>query len=193
MGTYKISVDPVPVREDRCLEPVARCLIRTLMVPKIYFEKSFPQIIVALLAGPKRTKRHVDIVAIDRAGTGDVHVVEIKNTLRAALNEGVNYIKTMPAHYKWVAYQGAGLMPEDHEAELELLSERPLLPESGMGRIGVIEVIRMADNILGANVKLNLGANIKLKAERFKIEKAGFENTVAAFVKRTKADIEFKG
>ena len=141
----------------------------------------------------KMHRRKADIVAIDRAGTGDVHVVEIKSDLSAALSEGVSYIKTIPAHYKWVAYQGAGLMPVDDKGEMALISEMILLPERGMGRIGVIEVVRMADNILGANIKLNLGANIKLKAERFKIEKADFENIVAAFVKRTKADIEFKG
>lgn len=189
MGTYKITVEPAPVREDRCFEPVAKCLMRMLMVPKIYFEKPFPLIpLVHMKHMHMKHKMHkgkADIVIVDRAGTGDVHVVEIESTLQVALNKGVSYIQAIPAQYKWVAYQGAGLMPEDHVAEQELLSERLLLPESGMGRIGVIEVVRMADN--------NLGANIKLKAERFRIEKADFDKTVMGFVKREKADIEFKG
>ena len=186
MGYYKVKEIPsvTTVREDRCFEPVAKCLMRMLMVPKIYFEKPFP-LIPLIHMKHKMHRGKVDIVIIDRAGTGDVHVVEIKSNLSAALSEGVNYIKTIPAHYKWVAYQGAGLMPVDHEAELELMSELPLLPESGMGRIGVIEVVRMTD--------LNLGARVRLQAERFKIEKPDFENVVAAFVKRSKADIEFKG
>jgi hypothetical protein len=192
------------VREERCLEPIAQCLIRTLVVPKIYFQRTWPP----LLGFERGEPRHqIDILAIDRAGTGDVHAVEVKLKLREALTTGVKAlrqeqatsqalrglgrqlgggaktVRQVPAHYLWVAYQGDGLNPEDDEAELMLLSETPLLPPSGMGRIGVIEVVRMAD--------LNLGAKIRLRAERF--QTPNLDRYVASFVRSEKADIEFKG
>jgi len=168
-----------PVREDRCLEPIAHCLIRTLVVPKIYFNRNWPP----FRGFERRPQTSIDVLAIDRAGTGDVHAVELKFTLREALTKGVKAVSQVPAHYLWVAYQGSGLNLEDGGAELMLLSETPLLPSSGMGRIGVIEVVSMVD--------LNLGAKIRLRAERFKTP--DLERNIASFVRREKADIEFKG
>lgn len=162
----------IPVRKERCYEPAARCLIRALIVPKIYFERIWPM----------SDHSQVDIVAVDRAGTGDIHVVEVCRTLSEALTKGVESIGKVPAHYRWVAFQGEGLLPHDEDAELKLLSEEPLLPESGMGRIGVIEVMRMGVN--------DLGANIKVKAERFRVEDIFM--SIEKFVNCEKADIEFR-
>ena len=160
------------VREERCYEPIARRLIRALMIPKIYFEGTWPV----------SDHSRIDIVAVDRAGTGDIHVVEVCRTLNEALTKGTDTIGNIPAHYRWVAFQGEGLLPQDEDAELKLLSQESLLPESGMGRIGVIEVVRMAGN--------DLGANIKVKAERFKVE--DIYKLIEEFVNHKEADIEFK-
>ncbi|MFH1562792.1 MAG: hypothetical protein ABIF11_05175 [Nitrospirota bacterium] len=161
-----------PVREERCYEPVARCLIRTLIVPNIYFEQTWPM----------SDHSQIDIVAVDRAGTGDVHVVKVCETLNEAITKGIETIGKVPAHYRWVAFQGEGFLPHDEDAEFKLLSEEPLLPESGMGRIGVIEIVRM--------VKNDLGANIKLKAERFRVK--DISGLIKDFVEHAEADIEFK-
>jgi hypothetical protein len=164
-----------PVSEERCWEPVAHCLMRALMLPKVYFGRVWPP--------PKDTRTaRVDVVAVDRDGTGDVHVVEVKRSLRVALSDGVKAIRDVPAQYRWVAYQGEGLLPPDDEAELAMLSEEPLLPETGMGRIGVIEVVRMSGG--------DLGANIRLKAERF--QPGDIDALVQEFQRREKPDIEFK-
>lgn len=162
----------IPVRKERCYEPAARCLIRALIVPKIYFERIWPM----------SDHSQIDIVAVDRAGIGDIHAVEVCRTLTEALTQGVESIGKVPAHYRWVAFQGEGLLPHDEDAELKLLSEEPLLPKSGMGRIGVIEVIRMTGN--------DLGANIKAKAERFRVKDISM--LIEEFVNHEKADIEFK-
>ncbi len=45
-------------------EAVARLFIRTLTVPQIFFEAAWPD-----------SDTHVDVLAIDRAGSGDLHVV----------------------------------------------------------------------------------------------------------------------
>jgi hypothetical protein len=149
--------------------------MRALMLPKVYFERTWPP--------PKGTHSFcVDVVAIDRDGTGDVHVVEIKRSLADALADGVHAIMDVPAHYRWVAYQGEGLRPFGMSAMLSLQSEKPLLPKKGMGRIGVIEVVRMAGG--------DLGANIRLKAERF--QPGDLDVLVQDFQRREKPDIEFK-
>ncbi len=121
-------------------------------------------------------------MAIDRDGTGDVHAVEIGRSLRDALSDGVRTIRDVPAQYRWVAYQGEGLLPPDERAELAMLSEKPLLPEAGMGRIGVMEVVRMSSG--------DLGARIRLKAERF--QPGNIDADIQAFLRQEKPDIEFK-
>ena len=162
------------MRRDRCLEPVGRALIRALIVPKIYFERTWPP------EGGRSAQ--MGVVAIDRAGTGDVHVVEIRRSLADALADGVSAVRDVPAQYRWVAYQGEGLMSPDARAELAMLSEKPLLPESGMGRIGVIEVVRMAPG--------DLSARIRLKAERF--QPGDIDAEIQTFLRQEKPDIEFK-
>ena len=157
------------VNHARCLEPVGKCLIQHLMVPKIYFERSWAKIY------------RPDVIAVDRAGTGDIHVVEIKQMLKEAL-ELAEKVMLIPAHYKWVAYQGEGLREPDVKSARELLSQRPLLPDAGMGRVGVIEVIQMEGN--------NLGARIRLNAERFKAE--GIWKMADKFVGKEEADYEYR-
>lgn len=162
----------VPVRGERCCEPIASCLTRMLIVPKIYFERNWP----------RGSDFRIDIIAVDRAGTGDIHIIEVKPSLDVALTNGVEFIRNIPAHYKWIAYQGEGLQPSDDEAELKLLSEESLYPEEGMGRIGVIEVVKMYGN--------DLGARVRVKPERFKPNHIW--HLIEKFVKREEADIEFK-
>jgi len=163
------------VSEERCLEPVARCLMRMLLVPKVYFVRAWPP--------PKGTcLTRVDVVAIDRAGTGDIHVVDVEKSLADALADGVQAIRDVPAHYRWVAYQGEGLLSVGLQAMLSLQSEEPLLPKKSMGRIGVIEVVRMNGH--------DLGARIRMKAERF--QPGDIDALVQEFQRREKPDIEFK-
>jgi hypothetical protein len=51
---------------------VAQCLIRQLVVPRIYFEAEWPG-----MSGVR-----ADVLAIDRDGRGDAHLVEITGTRR---------------------------------------------------------------------------------------------------------------
>ena len=164
-----------PVSEERCREPVAQCLIRALMLPEVYFGRAWPP-----RKGTYLTR--VDVVAIDRAGTGDIHIVDVEKSLADALAHGVQAIRDVPAHYRWVAYQGEGLLSVGLKAMLSLQSEEPLLPKKGMGRIGVIEVVRMNGH--------DLGARTRMKAERF--QPGDIDALVQEFQRREKPDIEFK-
>jgi hypothetical protein len=134
----------VTARElDQAKEAVSRCLVRELIVPHVYWDAPWPDV----------TSR-ADIVAVDRAGGGDLHVVRIE----AAAADALAYLPELmavPAQYRWVAFFTETLDPL---AQLELIGQAPLYPPNGPGRVGVIEVVRMADD---------LGANIRLKAQRF--------------------------
>jgi hypothetical protein len=120
--------------EQRALEPVARALIRRLIVPIVYFHAHWPS----------RTT-DVDLLVIDRAGSGDVHVVEVKRTFTDVLKL-LSRIRRVPAHYRWLAFQRSRQAP---------VMDRPELfdPESGI-RVGLIEVVTMSDSSLGANIVL---------------------------------------
>jgi len=123
--------------EQRARAPVAQCLIRQLLVPKLYFGAPWP-------GGDQR----VDLLAVDRAGVGDVHIVEVKFEAARAL-QAIPQLLAVPAQYRWIAFFHETV---NNTVEPELMSRRALYPQSGMGRVGVIEVVRMAGDDLGANV-----------------------------------------
>ena len=127
--------------ELRALEPVAQCLIRKLLVPDVYFEFRMPN-------GDK-----ADVLLVNRAGTSDLHVVEMRSSLEQGL-KALDTLANMPAHYRWLA------VPLTDAERTVLMSDRtPFYPPSGAGRTGLIEVVRMNGD--------DLGADVVWKAERF--------------------------
>lgn len=159
-----------PERIERCLEPVSSALIRHLIVPQIYFTE------------PVVMDFKLDLLALDRAGTGASHGVRIYDSLATALKQGIEDMLKSPTHYRWIAYQGSGILPADAELEAELNLQQILFPAEGMGRLGVIEVIGMQNK--------DLGANIRIKAERFKVVPA-YPEALSDFIKNQRPDIHF--
>jgi hypothetical protein len=115
-----------------------------LTVPRIYFEAEWP-----LAASP------VDVLAIDRDGVGDAHVVEIRQTAADALRE-TERLLTTSAPFRWIAFPRGS---EDEASLLAILSERGLFIAGSPGRVGIIEIAQIASG--------DLGANVRLAAERF--------------------------
>ena len=151
--------------EKRAQHPIAQCLIRRLTVPTIYFEARWPT-----------EDASVDLLAIDRAGSGDVHVVDIKGSAASAL-EAAPALLRIPAHYRWVAFPQDSL---DSATQAKISAREGLFPPEGAGRIGLIEIVRGPGD--------DLGANIVLTAERFR----GFYREKAkAFAETHAADIDF--
>ncbi len=150
--------------EPRMLEPVAQALIARLLVPKVYFEAHWP----------RNQEDLIDMVLIDRSGTGDVHLVQLKPNARAALSSGsTNRLIQFPANYLWLAFPRPRT-PVDYRSQ-------PLYPDEGAGRIGIIEV---AETDEGA-----LGANVVWPAERFHER---LQEEVKSFVRGNKPDISFR-
>lgn len=126
--------------EIRAREGVARCLLRRLMVPRVYFEVEWPE------AGKDR----YDVLVIDRDGMGDPHLVEIREKASDALALAPRLLEAQ-APYRWLAF----LRGTEDEATLSaLLSQEPLFPKETAGRIGILEIVPAAGDTLGANVRL---------------------------------------
>jgi hypothetical protein len=152
--------------ELRAQDPVAQCLIRQLIVPRIYFDADWPGM----------ADGRVDVLAIDRDGVGDVHLVEIKRQAADAL-AAIPRLFQARAPFRWIALLRG---TEDEAATLSLASREILYPPGTAGRIGVIEVVEMEGG--------DLGANVRIKAERFPTP---VYDLAAAFIASHQAQIQY--
>lgn len=153
--------------ELRARDAVAQCLIRRLTVPRIYFEAEWPV-----------ADCPVDVLAIDRDGVGDAHVVEIKRGAPDALRDAGRLIAKIRAPFRWIAFLRG---TEDEQSARALLSEDGLIDPSRPGRVGVIEIVEMGND---------LGANIRIRAERFA---DAVYDVATEFSGSHKANIQFGG
>jgi hypothetical protein len=137
--------------EARGKNAVADLLAKRLIVPKIFFDAAWPA---------KRSR--IDVLAVDRAGAGDIHVVEVKVGINAAI-QSVAQIKELPAHYKYVAVVNPGNYR---------LKEPTLYSGDGLGRVGVILFEQGEHNQLVARIEIaperfRVGAEIIRRIDRF--------------------------
>ncbi len=153
--------------EHRGREAVADCLIRDLTVPNIYFDAEWPN-----------SPLQADVLAIDRAGTGDVHLVEIKKPV-FNLPKAIEQVMNFPAQFRWLAYLHLGTTSTS--TRFGKLAPPTLYPTQGMGRVGLIEIVRMEGD--------EVGANIRFRAERFP---GNLTDAVDRFVATHKPDVEFR-
>src|ERR1035437_5630735 len=143
-------------RQGRAANAIAELLMRKLLVPRTFLEPK-PWI----FAGESSTNpRSVDLIAFDRAGSGDIHIVEIKlSKADASPNERVlsSSIRTLlnevPANFKYLAVDSRSV---------NFVSRQQLFANDGIGRIGIIEVIE--------NPSEPPQAKIAVQAERFRLD-----------------------
>ncbi|MCU0690370.1 MAG: hypothetical protein MUF54_03125 [Polyangiaceae bacterium] len=152
--------------EIRAQEPVARCLMRRLTVPRIYFEAQWPG-----LPGHR-----IDVLAIDRDGMADAHLVEIRSKAKDAIDQVPGLLKAA-APYRWIAFLRGS---EDEKSALAIVDQSCLYVPEKAGRVGIIEYFEMANH--------ELGANVRLPAERF--PEPTYDLSVA-FAAANKASIQF--
>ena len=141
---------------------MAQLLMQRLIVPKIFFEAPWPD-----------SRNRVDLLAVDRAGTGEIHVVEVKFGAAEAA-EALERVKAMPAHYKYIAVIGNGRYR---------LNEKTLYAIDGFGRVGLIRIIE--DNAG------NLNAELVVAPERFRADPVVFKS-IDRFTSKHRADIEIR-
>jgi hypothetical protein len=161
-------------------------LERNLIVPKIYVDADWGG-------------HHVDILAIDRDGVGEVHSVRaflctykedgILNTIEFALavNSLTNQLAEVPANYKYIAAIETRVRRLDldtvsfFETGSESFLEKSFSPD-GMGRIGLL-CVRPSGN--GGEMK----ATLEIKPERFRAKIAKLADE---FVQQHEADWEIR-
>jgi hypothetical protein len=133
----------------------------------VYFEAEWPP-----------AAHRVDVLAIDRDGVGDAHLVEIARTALGALRRVPDLLEAN-APFRWIAYfRGT----EDEASARALTTLEPLYPATSSGRVGVIEIVEMAGE--------NLGANVRVSAERFPV---AVYDIATEFSGLHKANIQYGG
>lgn len=162
-------------RQGRAVNAVAELLARKLLVPKIY------------LAADWRGE-NADVLAIDRAGSGDIHGVQIPIPPQSFVGPKTRFLNQIRLekidiprivstnfHFKYLA-----VVP----AFVDFLSRQNLFAEDGIGRVGIIEIIEHPSG--------SPEARIAIPAERFRVAPATIKK-FDEFQKKTHADRETRG
>ncbi|MGP8250451.1 MAG: hypothetical protein ACLQHF_00345 [Terracidiphilus sp.] len=156
-------------------------LIRKLLYPKVYLDAEWNGV-------------HIDLLAIDRTGVGDVHAVRIapvrfedgpanwqEHVTKAAIivNENSEELLALPGHFRYVALfnESADL----HRFDPTVALVQKLTATDGVGRIGILVVdFSYEEPVL-----------VILKPERFKSSKQIIELT-DSFVAANQANWELR-
>jgi hypothetical protein len=158
-----MSIQPITSLGDRAKEPISDCLARRLVVPYIYWNAEWPT-----------SGRCVDLLLIDRAGTGQVHVVDVKQGV-IDVQRAVQQVMACPADYRWLAL----VAPTETQID-ELRQARELEFSGGPGRIGLL-VVRPGE-------EESYRAEVVRKAEKFA---GSLRKEAAEFVAAHEPDIKF--
>ena len=141
----------------RAKNAIQEYLIHKLLVPKIYLEADWNDV-------------SIDVLAIDRAGVGDVHAVsivyrdqnndpgngELVQTARK-VDKAIQELRLVPCQYRYVFIVGDD--PYALKYSLSDLIVKETLAEDGVGRIGILSL----DLSEGG-----LGVQAMIKPERFR-------------------------
>lgn len=159
---YKIKLSDAQLAASG-KDAVASWLARKLIVPKVFFNASWPS-----------RRAQVDVLAVDRAGAGDIWVAEVKVGILDAM-DAISQLMQLPAHYKYIAIARS---PAPYQ-----LDPQTLYSPSGMGRVGILLVEEKPDNRV---VVLE-----SVPAERFRVEPAAIKQ-IDRFTASHQADIELR-
>lgn len=133
-------------------------LIRKLVVPKVYLDASW-------------NGTPVDVLAIDRAGVGDVHAIRMVPPQGRFIEDGaatliarlvfdsVREFRSLPSHYRYVAVISGD--PDNRRFSPSDPVMHESFAEDGVGRIGILYV----------DFTIEPPVQVKLKAERFRSSK----------------------
>lgn len=154
-------------RRGRAINSIAEFLRSNLSVPNIFIEP--------------RIQPHLDLLAVDRGGGGDLHGVEIKIASMFAssvrgLHEFIGQLKDYPTHYRYLA------LPKS-EAVVKLLPKLQLFSPDGIGRVGILLVEEREEGLPGVEYAI--------KPERFRVSPVSMEK-LDKFLARNRPDIEVR-
>jgi hypothetical protein len=187
--TVKSEARSLTIRQQkgRAVNAVAELLRKKLSVPNIYLEPRFPSLAV-------------DVLAVDRAGSGDLHAVEIRIEIefvrtpapptdapgagwilhlrKGKMKEIHARIMSLPAHYRYLAIpQGI------RDVLVEELGDLLYSPD-GIGRIGIITVTDRG--------KEPPVAELSIAPERFRVDPAKLRSIETKLLAKVRPDIEVR-
>jgi hypothetical protein len=155
-------------------------LTRKLLVPKIYFDANW-------------NSEPIDLLAIDRAGVGDVHAVRMINRKQSVeigsgepihtferVQEYVQKFKTLPCQYRYIAVINS--RPYDSAFGPGESVKTETFAEDGVGRIGILYLDLSKEDPTVKEI---------LKAERFRSSQEILTLT-DEYVAHHTADMEFR-
>lgn len=174
-------------QKGRAVNAVAELLRKRLSVPNIYLEPRSPYI-------------STDVLAVDRAGSGDLHAVEIwlqadfskpvpgnldrsgwRRVLLGMTKKKVEKeLGSIPAHYRYIA------IPYDSWDLLAGELGSHLYSRDGIGRIGIISITDRGEE--------SPSAEIVIAPERFRVEAAKLSKIEKNLInnKKVRPDIEVR-
>ena len=153
-------------RHGRAINAAAEHFRTKLSVPNIYIE-------------PRLSGSEIDLLAVDRAGSGDLHAVEVKipNLFVSSLSNLRAYVarlKDWPAHFRY-------LVLPDVPKTVEMLSKLQLFSSDGIGRVGIL-LVREAGSGLPQ-------IETAVQPERYRVPESAMDK-VEKFLARRRPDIE---
>jgi hypothetical protein len=166
-------------RQGRAVNAVAELLRTKLSVPNIYLE-------------PPSKLITADVLAVDRAGAGDLHAVEIKisheiplsrqfsleaqrRVIAKPLEQAIQQIMKLPAHYRYLGLR---------EDVIPVVESIDLFSPDGIGRIGIIAIIER-DNQPPV-------AELKITPERFRVAGEKLQGLESKLLEKVRPDIEVR-
>jgi hypothetical protein len=169
-------------REGRAINAVAELLRNKLSVPNIYIE-------------PRSAYIAADVLAVDRAGSGDLHAAEIKLRIVSddAANDPTGWTLTlgkrkfkeirgplmlMPVHFKYLA------IPQRSWDLLAGELGSLLYSPDGIGRIGIIVITDRGEN--------PPTAELSIAPERFRVDPVKLRNIEKKLLEKVRPDIEVR-
>ena len=165
-------------RKGRTVNAVVEMLRKRLSVPNIYIEPSS-----SLIAA--------DVLAVDRAGSGDLHAVVVELSDVAAILDAKQWMLTnvkariqqltsLPAHYRYLA------IPQNLRDLLVRGLGPHLYSEDGIGRIGIISIMERGEE--------PPVAELLITPERFRVDAAKLSKIEKNLInnKKVRPDIEVR-
>lgn len=172
-------------RKGRAVNAVAEMLRKRLSVPNIYLE-------------PNSRDIAADVFAVDRAGAGDLHAVQIRLDrdfdrnpasptfdpsgwmlhVKELSREIVRHLVDTPAHFKYLAItrESWDLLAGEFAASL--------YSPDGIGRIGIIQIVERGDD--------PPIAELSIAPERFRVDPVKLGNIEKKLLQKVRPDIEVR-
>jgi hypothetical protein len=182
-------------REGRALNAVADLLRRRLSVPNIYLE-------------PPSSLVRADVLAVDRAGGGDLHAVEINiqsdlmpvederdhtsnprdvderykawySKFAKRLESIHRQVMSMPVHFRYLALPAASF-----DLAFGELTHFGLFPKDGIGRLGIITITERENE--------SPFAELAVVPERFRMDSLRLRAIETKLLDKSRPDIEVR-